>query len=229
MYIYSINMELINEVFHRSVQENEDLVTEILSINSDKVDVLSEDERAFPGNKNFLESGYYKTMLKRYFFAGEYFSKGKEVLDTCCGLGWGTKILSNYAREITAFDLDFRVIDFCKETWKADNINWKQGNSLDLRFLKNKKFDIVLGMETIEHFSMLEGEKYVYQISTVLKKDGIFIATSYFPNSRAEAEKVCKNNPYHKYIFTFDEMNRVLDKYLSKHIIVNNWMVIAVK
>lgn len=224
-----IDINLISKISNKCLKKQNTIVEEILRYNSDMVDFVAEEERAFPGNKNFLETGYYKTMLKRYFFAGNYFCKNKEVLDTCSGMGWGTYMISQYANKVIAFDMDNNAVDFCKANWKSRNIDWMIGDSLDLSFLKEKKFDVALGMETIEHFSKPDGERYVAQIASVLKRDGFFIGTSSFPIDRKSADDLCSTNPYHLHIFTYDEMDEILEKYFTEYTIVNNWMFIAKK
>jgi len=225
----NININLINKIFEENLSKNDDIVKEILKYNSYKVDILPKEERAFPGDKDFLDTGYYKTMLKRYLFSGSYFCKNSNVLDTCCGLGWGSYIISQYARQITAFDIAPEVIDFCQKNWKAENIKWLCGNTLDLSFLKEQTFDIILGMETIEHFTKPDGEKYISQATSVLKQGGFFVGTSAFPENKVDAEHLCKTNPYHLYIFTYEEMMEILLKYFSEATIISNWMFTAKK
>lgn len=222
------NMSYIDKTFKNNYVKLESIISKILKYDSENIDFLGEEERAFPGNKNFIESGYYKTMLKRYIFAGNQFCKGKAVLDTCSGLGWGTYIISQFAKRITAFDIEEKAIDFCRNTWHTSNIFWTIGNALDQSFL-NEKFEVALGMETIEHFSKNNSETYISQIASVLNKKGVFIGTSAFPKKRKTADELCAGNPYHLYIFTSDEIKEILSKYFSKYILIDNWMFIAWK
>lgn len=224
-----IDCKFIEKIFDKGLKKNSALIHEVLRFNSENVSILAENERAFPGNKEFIQSGYYKVMLKRYLFSGFYFTKRKKVLDTCCGLGWGTYIVSNFAKEVVAFDIDPLVIDFCSKTWVKNNIQWLNGTALDLSFLGDEKFDVVLGMETIEHFSKEDGEKYICAISGVLEEKGIFIGTSAFPETEEEAEKLCISNQYHLHIFTYNEISSILQKYFTKFHIINQWMYIAIK
>ncbi len=223
------DLDLINGIFEHEFTKKENLIKYILSYSSDSVNFIAEEERAFPGNDIFYKSGYYKTMLKRYFFAGAHFCNNKTVLDTCCGLGWGTYIISQYAKDVTAFDLESKTIEFCKKEWKSSNVNWLSGNALDLNFLDKQMFDVALAMETIEHFDKKDGEKYIELLSKKIIENGILIGTSAFPETRDEAEKICSTNPYHFYIFTEKEMNTLLSQYFKEYVIINNWMFIARK
>ncbi len=221
--------EEIEQVYKRESSANPELVHEIMDFDCGCVDFIAEEERAFPGNPEFVNSGYCNTMLKRYFFAGAVFCKGKRILDSCSGLGWGTYILSKYADKVTAFDIEREAVDFCSRSWKAGNTEWKQGSALDLSFLGETLFDTACAMETIEHFTKEDGEKYIAGLSSRLKRNGVLIGSSYFPETREEAERVCSTNPYHLYIFTEKEMSDTLKRHFRKTIIINRWIFIAVK
>jgi len=229
LHSHKITLADIDCIFETELTEQQEAINHVLLYNSDSVDILAEEERAFPGNSDYLASGYYKTMLKRYLFAGRQFCRGKEVLDTCSGLGWGTYLMAQYAAKVTAFDVSTEAIDFCTQTWQATNVSWLTGNALDMSFLGNTNYDVALGMETIEHFSCNDGEIYVRGVAERLRIGGIFIGTSFFPNNKEEAEIILKNNPFHLHIFTHDEISNILSKYFRKFIIINNWMFIAHK
>ncbi len=224
-----INVSLINRVFWAEYIKKYFLIRKILRYNSANVNILPKIERAFPGDLEHLKSGHYKTMLKRYIFAGAFFCKGKKVLDSCCGLGWGTYLLSQYADEVTAFDIDQDVFNFCRKTWREKNIRWKVADVFDMSSIADNRFDVAVAMETIEHFTLKNGEKYIVQLSKKLKKGGIIIGSSSFPVARDEASEQCKANPYHLHIFTQAEISKILKKYFREHTVINNWMFIAIK
>ena len=224
-----IDQTMIDNIYKKAIKEQKNLIQFIWSYNADNVNVLSRKERAFPGNKEFIRERYYHIMLKRYLFAAAHFCKEKKTLDTCCGLGWGTRIVGEYAQTVTAFDIDEKVVEFCKNTWNKENIEWLRGDALDLSFLNKEYFDVALAMETIEHFSREDGQRYIYEISKALKKDGILIGTSVFPNTTQEAADMCSKNSYHLHVFTYKEMKRLLKKHFSQYKIINQWMFIAQK
>ncbi len=227
--IKSITTDTIDETYKASLFENRDLIEEILKHNCDLTSISSEEERAFPGNRDFINSGYYNIMLKRYFFAGKFFCRDLDVIDTCCGLGWGTYIISKFAKRVVSFDLNHDVIRFCQENWRSSNIIWKYGDCMDLSFISDMKFDVALAMETIEHFSKEDGDRYIKSVSNIIKENGILIGTSAFPESNNDASILCNKNKYHKHIFTYKEITKILSKYFRQHIIINSWMFIAEK
>lgn len=219
----------LNRLADKQIQLKGRLVDEVLSFDPGCTNFVIEEERSYPGNPEFVESGYWKTMVKRYLLAGEKYCLNKSVLDTCCGLGWGSRIVAEYANTVLAFDQDTSVVDFCKKAWSRSNITWREGDALDMAFLGDEKFDVALGMETIEHFTYEEGCQYVNNIASRLKEDGVFIGTSYFPYDRSVAEKHCNKNEFHRHIFTYDELDGILKRHFIKHRILNNWLFIAEK
>jgi len=190
---------------------------EILKINRGNLkiqDLDNSEERALPSDKKLHESGWWKMMFARYGVA-QKFSKGKVVLDSCCGLGWGSYLVSVKAKRVFSFDKDTEAIKFAKRTWVSKNLNYSVGDALEAGF-KDNSFDIVLAMETLEHFDIYNGNRYIEEINRVLKKGGHFIASTYFAPDRESAVKVCKTNKFHLHIYTKKEIEETLYKYFRK-------------
>jgi 2-polyprenyl-3-methyl-5-hydroxy-6-metoxy-1,4-benzoquinol methylase len=227
------NMKFINRVFEVELQKNKQLLNKILSHKKliSAKHIGENDEQGLPTNADFLISDHYRTMLKRYFFAGKIFAENKTVLDSCSGLGWGTYILANYAKHVTAYDYNKEAIKLAKKNWQAKNIEWKVANALDKIIFPEESFEVITAMETIEHFTKNDGSKYIYNNYKMLKKNGFFIGTSLFPTTRKEANTspVLLNNPFHLYLWTQNEIKEELEKYFSNVRIIGTWMFIAQK
>jgi len=187
------------------------------------------EERALPGDPQFVSTGYYRMMLGRYAFAGAMFCRGAEVLDTGSGLGWGAFLTAHFAHRVTAFDIDPGLLPFYQAIWPATNITWLTGDMRDLSFLGDTHYDVVLGMEVVEHFTRGDGERYLDEVARVLCPGGVFVGTSAFPTSADEARAMAASNPYHLHIFTHDEMLDLLCQRFSHATIIGNWMIIAVR
>lgn len=210
------------------------IIDEIMRRDNDSTRVYriasgAEEERAWPGEPEFTATGYHRMMLGRYAFAGAMFCRDAEVLDTGSGLGWGAFLVSHFARSVTAFDLDPRLESFCRAIWPATNITWRTGDMRDLSFLGDARYDVVLGMEVIEHFTREDGERYLDEAARVLRPGGVFVGTSAFPASDDEAQAMAVSNPYHLHIFRHDEMLDLLRRRFSNATIIGNWMIIAVR
>lgn len=224
-----ISLSVVNYVYEQEKEKHKETINTILSFDSKLVNFIAEEERAFPGDENFMKTGYSNVMLKRYFFAGKVFCENKIVLDSCCGIGWGSTILSKYSKKVTSFDIEKESIAFSKQFWKVDNVDFIEGNALDSSFLKKEQFDAVTAFETIEHFSKEDGEKYIFEMAKVLKKNGVLIGTSTFPDTDSQAKKLRLTNPYHLHIFTETELRSILEANFIKYHIINQWMFIAIK
>jgi ubiquinone/menaquinone biosynthesis C-methylase UbiE len=222
-----IDIDYVNQICTEEAENKKDLLNYILSFKSELTGLDQSEERAFPGDSIYLSSGHYKHMLNRYLFAGRFFSRGMTILDSCSGLGWGTYIVANYAKKIFAFDINPETISFCKKNWKKKNIKWLLGDALDISFLKNKKFDCVLAMETIEHFSKDNAEKYIANLNCILKKGGFLVGTTPMINIKEKVDEHLRLNPYHIHIFSDNELRLLLQKYFSKVTIIKNWIFIA--
>ncbi len=161
-------------------------------------------ERDWPGNPRLQSSGWSKTMLLRYALAMHY-GKGKTVLDSCCGIGWGAFLLDGVASRTIAVDIDAPSLSMAKDLWPGCNTEYVKASALDLPFAPGT-FDLVAAMESIEHFPEQQIDRYLGEIARVLKPGGILIGSSSFPETSKEAESICAQNPYHLHILTQPEM-----------------------
>lgn len=80
------------------------------------------------------------------------FVKNKRVLDAACGSGYGSAILAESAASVVGVDHSAAVIDYCKRTYKKENLSYVQMSVSALEFPENS-FDIVVSFETIEHLT----------------------------------------------------------------------------
>ena len=171
------------------------------------------DPRSLPGNPEFQRSGWYEHMLLRYFLAMEA-ARGRRVLDSCCGLGWGSHLIASVASEVVGIDLDPEAVEFCQRTWGDENASYVTGSVLELPFA-NDEFDVVLCMEAIEHFSRSDGRRYLQELFRVCRPGGRIFGSSGFTENRQQAEELCAKNEHHLFIYTLAEMERLLGELFS--------------
>jgi len=159
--------------------------------------------RNFPSRERHKEKDWYKTMLLRYGLALHY-SAGKKVLDTCSGLGWGMYILADRVGLGLGVEIDPRAVAFARENWPASRLHFITGSVLAIP-VADRRFEVVLAFESIEHFSRGDGETYLKEIFRVLQPGGLFLGSSYFPATRLEADRACAQNKHHRYVFCREE------------------------
>jgi 2-polyprenyl-3-methyl-5-hydroxy-6-metoxy-1,4-benzoquinol methylase len=152
-------------------------------------------ERLIPSVHGFIKSEH----LHRYALAGE-FSENKIVLDVACGEGYGTKLISKSAKLIWGLDIDEESIINAKNKYQASNLNYEFGDIDNMPF-DDKKFDLVICFETIEHVKNYHNT--LNEIKRVIKDDGILIMST--PNKLVYSDNRNFKNKYHTYEFYIDE------------------------
>jgi SAM-dependent methyltransferase len=167
-----------------------------------------EAERDLPGSPRFQESGWWVQMLTRYAL-GMHYGRGKLVLDSCSGLGWGAYLLDSVARRVVAVELDRAAIELSGEFWPTTRTHRVRGSALDL-CLPDQSHDVALAMESIEHFSQSDIRRYLDELQRVLKPGGMLVGSSAFPRTLEQAETLCARNPWHLHICTRSEMEALL-------------------
>ena len=102
--------------------------------------------------------------------------KGLNILDIGCGGGLLSEPITRLGAKVTAIDASKKNIQVAKFHAKKNNlkINYLCSSPEKLNF--NKKFDVVLNMEIVEHVEDLNF--FIKKSSNLLKKNGLmFIAT----------------------------------------------------
>lgn len=155
----------------------------------------------FVYNENTIEH------LHRYAIAQEYI-KDKVVLDIACGEGYGTNLLSSYAKDIIGVDISSETVEAAKEKYKKNNLNFKVGSATQIP-LEDKKVDVVVSFETIEH--LRDHETMLQEFKRVLKEDGILIISS--PDKKYYTDLRNYNNPFHVKELYFDEFKDLIKRH----------------
>ena len=99
-----------------------------------------------------------------------------ELLDIGCGGGLLTEPMSRLGASVTGIDASKKNIDVAKYHAKKSNLKIKYLCSSPEKVNFNKKFDVVLNMEIVEHVNNLD--LFLKKSSLLLKKNGLmFVAT----------------------------------------------------
>ena len=121
-------------------------------------------------NEDKVRALFIKRKLKKYS------SKYCEILDLGCGYGWMSSFLKDFGN-YNGVDFSENAISFANKEFKNNgNFFLADTNSETLGFPKNKKFDIIVCSEVIEH--VIDHQSFVNQLYSFLKKGGLLILTT---------------------------------------------------
>ena len=141
----------------------------------------------------------YKTDLTKHFlrynFASFFTNKNFTVLDAACGTGYGSFIISKNSKKVIGVDMSKTAIEHAKFNFKNKKINFIQKDINNLTY--NKKFDMIISIETIEHLTLDKSILWLKKCKKMLKKNGVFICSS--PMLRIKNNKPFITNPHHLY------------------------------
>ncbi len=165
-------------------------------------------ERGIPATPFMPALGYLKAMF-RYNFAANFIEKNDLILDAACGFGYRSAYFSKLCKKVYALDIAKENIEFGRNTYSFENIEWVEGDVTSLPF-KNEKFDVYVSFETFEHLPLNILDKYLREAIRVLKKDGFFILST--PNKETRKNI---HNPFHIKEYNFEELSSILGKYFK--------------
>ncbi|MFX1494800.1 MAG: class I SAM-dependent methyltransferase, partial [Promethearchaeota archaeon] len=84
--------------------------------------------------------------IKRYDWV-KNFVRNLKVLDNGCGTGYGTYFLAkNQVKEILGIDISIEAIKYAQRNYHSHNLQFKQMDSLSLKFLNNH-YDAIISFD----------------------------------------------------------------------------------
>ncbi len=150
--------------------------------------------------------------LHRYAFA-THFVKGKKVLDLACGEGYGTYMLAREAEYVAGVEIDESTVQHAGSRYIKDNLEFIEGSILDVPIEGERKFDVIVCFEGIEHIA--EHDKLLSEVKRLLKDDGLFIVST--PNKAVYTDARDHHSNFHVKELYFEEFSSLLRRYF-KHL-----------
>lgn len=150
----------------------------------------------------------YLEHMNRYLFASQ-FAKEKIVLDIACGTGYGSNLLAEAgAKSVTGMDISEEAINYSKNKYHSKSLEFQVGDVEKIP-LEDKKMDVVVSLETIEHVDRKKQQLFLTEVERVLKEDGLFVVST--PNPLVYP----KGNPFHVAELSKDEFRNLLGKHFK--------------
>jgi SAM-dependent methyltransferase len=175
-------------------------------------------ERIIPGE---VDIDLLNEHLARYAFAARL-ARGKRVLDTGCGAGYGSAELAHAAQAAVGIDVSADAITFARANYRLPNLTFEVASCTALPH-RDASFDLVVGFEVIEHLE--NWREFLREVRRVLAPNGQFIVSTpnklYYNESRGGQGA----NPFHVHEFEFEEFRAELKSifpfvslYLENHV-----------
>lgn len=147
--------------------------------------------------------------LHRYALAKKL-CENKIVLDIASGEGYGSNILSDYAKQVIGVDIDKDVVDLANQKYGKNNLIFKTGKADQIPIVTNS-IDVVVSFETLEHHD--RHYEMMVEIKRVLKKDGVLIIST--PEKRYYSDEPNYKNPYHVKELYYDQFRTLIDSHFK--------------
>lgn len=152
--------------------------------------------------------------VSRYLWVGEYL-KGCNILDVGCGHGYGSYYLARHiARAVKGIDVDSSAIQFAKQTYRSNNLDFGLLDLISLSDFSASKFDAAVSFEVIEHFN--DARLYLESINHALHPGAsFFISTPNKKYTEQFEQRGVPTNPYHLREYYPAELRDLLAEYFD--------------
>ncbi len=149
--------------------------------------------------------------LHRYSITFD-FIKDKTVADVACGEGYGSHLISQYARHVIGIDIDEETVTKAKTKYESSNLNFRVGNAIKIP-IESSTIDVVISFETIEHIT--QHDEMLKEIKRILTRDGILIISS--PDKKYYTDVPNYRNNFHLKELYKDEFKELMQKYFENY------------
>ncbi len=141
------------------------------------------------------------------------FAEG-QVLEIGFGDGYGSYLLSQKAREVTAIDLFQKNVDAAAAKYPKPHLHFMKMEATELA-LENERFDLVVSFQVIEHIPQGELGRYLDEIRRVLKPRGVACLTTLNLRKNKKPGQPYEKSPHHDKEFYPEEFEGLLKKHFQ--------------
>jgi ubiquinone/menaquinone biosynthesis C-methylase UbiE len=178
---------------------------------ADQITRLLDNPYLFNSIRSFLtrDQKEMKKFIKKYL--EKY--RCKSIADICSGTGEFAMLTPVNATYI-GLDLNRDYINFARKQYKGEkNKSFMQANVLTSKLIKNKKFDAVLLISTMHHFSDKEMEELLPMVKRIVNK--VVIIADIIPNPPHPLQKFFTKIDRGKFVRPEAEKIKILEKYFK--------------
>lgn len=154
-----------------------------------------------PGEKTGEET--LRLSVERYAFAARLLPGGR-VLDLACGVGYGTRILTERSEDVEALGVDVSnaAIDYARRRYGDARTRFQVADAMTLSDASG--FDAIVSIETIEHLPDPAG--FVARLVPMLRPGGLLVGSVPITPS-------VDANPHHLHDFSERSFRRLFTRH----------------
>ena len=177
-----------------------------------------DDERTFPETPDVPTFQHH---LARYEFVLPMVQQSDEVLETACGTGYGSRMLSEKARSVVAIDYSLAALHYARERFAAPNLSHLLMNCHRLGFA-DQSFDLIVSFEVFEHLE--DPQRYLSECRRVLRPGGRLVLST--PNRSAwdlHMRSIGSQYEYHVNMQNLRGLQNLLARFFHSVVIYSQW------
>lgn len=172
-------------------------------------------ERFLPGTFSCLTDYEH---FPRYALVKEL-ARGKKTLDFGCGTGYGSRILSEVAAEVTGLDISQDALAWARKKHRRKNLNFVRSETLGSE-LDPARFELITCFEMIEHVDQETQVQCLASLARMLRPEGLLVMST--PNPVVTAKY--GENPYHIHEMPKEEFAEFLSSQFPHVRLLDQWI-----
>ena len=160
--------------------------------------------------RDFLKNPLMATIkLARFKFPAKMISDEDDILDLGCGSGLSTYFYSKFTKgRVTGIDLNSDIDEHTKNL-DAENLTFYCSDIVyPNEEIVNKKYDLIISVDVIEHFPKEIGEFVLNKYYDLLRPGGMMIVGT--PNKNSSAYRSESSKKVHVYEYEPDELLSIM-------------------
>lgn len=146
----------------------------------------------------------------RYKFIAKLLDKEDCLLEVGCHDGVSSNFFSQFCKSVDAIDVDANALEEGKNLFKHIHFTCEDA----LAFQSDKRYDVIVMLDFIEHFSLEDGEKLIAKYSQMLSDKGILIIGT--PSKHFECYRAEHNKAHHLHEYYPEEIETLIQKYMRR-------------
>jgi len=150
--------------------------------------------------------------LARYKFVARLVRAKDEVLEIGCGSGLGTVFLGQHCARILGIEVKSTEIEEARSINHRENVEFVCGDVFELP--AEKKYDVVVALDVIEHMPMEQGDELLNTISNRLKPCGMAVIGT--PSIYSYEYQSPLSKASHVKCYDLQELLGLVDKYFQR-------------